>query len=153
MYDCMIFLQAAARQDSPAALCLLLAEKGIVELCVSAAILAEIREVLNRPRLRAKFSRLTGDFVYRFLNTVEGFSTLVAEVGTELVLTRDKKDEPYLNLAHAAGAEYLVSRDSDLLDIPYSVDPDSLRIREMCPALQFTDPVRFIRSIQQRFGK
>lgn len=30
---------------------------------------------------------------------------------------RDPKDEPYVNLALAAGAKYLVTRDKDLLDL------------------------------------
>jgi putative PIN family toxin of toxin-antitoxin system len=40
-----------------------------------------------------------------------------AEVPRTLTLPRDPKDEPYLNLALAVGAQYLVSRDKDLLDL------------------------------------
>jgi len=145
----MIFLQAAARGGSPSALCLRLAESGIVELCISAAILAEIRDVLSRPRLRAKFPVLTDQLVSQFLSVVEGFSTMFVDVEDKLILARDKKDEPYLNLAVAARAEYLVTRDKDLLDIAHSPDPDCQQIRELYPGLQFTDPVAFIRSIQQ----
>jgi hypothetical protein len=35
VFDCMIFLQGAARRSSPAGICLDLAEQSIIELCVS----------------------------------------------------------------------------------------------------------------------
>jgi hypothetical protein len=38
VFDCMIFLQAAARQGSPSAACLAFAEQGLLELFVSPAI-------------------------------------------------------------------------------------------------------------------
>ncbi len=41
VFDCMIFLQGAARRDSPAGACLDLAEQGHIELCVSSEIMAE----------------------------------------------------------------------------------------------------------------
>ena len=59
VFDCMIFLQGAARRESPAGACLDLAEQSIIELCVSAGILAEVENVLRRPSVRAKFSTLT----------------------------------------------------------------------------------------------
>ena len=31
VFDCMLFLQAAARRNSPAGLCLLLAQSGLVD--------------------------------------------------------------------------------------------------------------------------
>lgn len=42
---------------------------------------------------------------------------MIDEVPREVALDRDPKDEPYLNLACVSGAEYLVSRDADLLDL------------------------------------
>jgi hypothetical protein len=44
VFDCMIFLQGAARRESPSGLCLLLAEKGLIELCVSRPVLDEIAD-------------------------------------------------------------------------------------------------------------
>ena len=49
VFDCMVFLQGAARRESPAGACLLLAELEAVELCLSEEILSEIRDVLARP--------------------------------------------------------------------------------------------------------
>lgn len=43
---------------------------------------------------------------------------------------RDPKDEKYINLAVAAGAEYIISRDSDLLDLMTSFDNESKEFRQ-----------------------
>jgi putative PIN family toxin of toxin-antitoxin system len=149
VYDCMVFLQGAARGNSPAGFCLSLAERGFVELCLSEPILLEIGGVLRRPALRAKFPVLTDEFIMRFLDIVRGFSTFFGDVTRELLLARDPKDEPYINLARRAQARYLVSRDADLLDVSTASDRDSRRIRENCPGLQIVDPVRFLSLLRQ----
>jgi putative PIN family toxin of toxin-antitoxin system len=149
VYDCMIFLQAAARGGSPAGLCLSLAEQRFVELCVSSMVLDEVGEVLRRPRLRAKFPVLTAEVVSQFLQAVKGFSTFFSSVQREFTFARDPKDEPYINLARTANARYLVSRDAHLLDVPTSSDMDSRHIREECPGLEFVDPLTFLGSIKR----
>ena len=40
VFDCMVFLQGAARSESAAGACLLLVELGVIELCVSEQIMA-----------------------------------------------------------------------------------------------------------------
>jgi predicted nucleic acid-binding protein len=58
VFDCMVFLQGAARQTSPAKACLDLAENGFVQLCLSAEIVAEVKDVLTRPEVQRKFPAL-----------------------------------------------------------------------------------------------
>ena len=99
VFDCMIFLQAAARRASPSGACLALAEQGLLELYVSPAILAEVNDVIRRPQIRAKFRELTDDVVIEFIARIERIAVCVDEVGTGITLARDPKDEPYLNLA------------------------------------------------------
>lgn len=94
VYDCMVFLQGAARSSSPAGLCLSLAEKGFVELCLSKTILDEVGEVLRRPKVRVKFPTLDDELVSEFLRALRGFSTLFEDVTRELAFARDPKDEP-----------------------------------------------------------
>src|SRR5258706_9409962 len=59
VFDCMVFLQAAARRDSAAGVCLLLVELGAVELLLSGEIMTEIRDVLTRSS-PVEISRLDG---------------------------------------------------------------------------------------------
>ena len=48
VFDCNVFLLAAARQKSVAASCFNLAEKGRLQLFISKEVLLEIEDVLNR---------------------------------------------------------------------------------------------------------
>lgn len=146
VFDCMIFLQAAARRASPSGACLALAEQGLVELYVSPAILAEVEDVISRPKIRTKFQQLTDDVVAEFIARIERIAVSVGEVGTAITLPRDPKDEPYLNLAVACQAEYLVSRDRDLLD------EGADAIATLLPNLRIVDPVAFLIAFRAQLG-
>lgn len=145
VFDCMIFLQAAARRASPSGACLALAEQGILELYISAAILAEVQDVIGRPQIRAKFRQLTDDVVAEFIARIERISVRVDQAGTAINLARDPKDEPYLNLAADCRADYLVSRDRDLLE-------GATTIADKTPNLRIADPVAFLAAIRAQFG-
>ena|SRR5271157_912746 len=149
VFDCMVFLQAAARRESPAGACLLLVEFGAIELCLSREIVAEVRDVLGRERLRRKFPALTAEFVDSFLTALEKQSRLVPDVPRIFPYSRDPKDESYLNLALAAGANYLVSRDSDLLDLARQSDADGERLRLQAPRLRVLDPAAFLAEMRR----
>ena len=69
--DCMVFLQAVANEDSPAAKILDLMESREIRLYVSEQILHEAREVMNRPRLRAKLAGLTDERIEAFFRRLE----------------------------------------------------------------------------------
>ena len=148
VFDCMVFLQGAARRESPSGLCLALAEQGIVELCVSREILAEVSDVLGRPRLRAKFPALTDQVVAEFTASICSIATLFEDVPREFALERDPKDEPYLNLACRAGAAYLVSRDTDLLDLGNAAEGVGPLIRQRHPHLTIVDPIAFLLAVR-----
>lgn len=80
MFDCMIFLQGAARRESSAGASLALVEIGAVMLFVSRDILVEVRDVLAPPRVRRSFPVLTDQIVKRFIAAIEERATLVSEV-------------------------------------------------------------------------
>ena len=111
-----------------------MAETHAIQLFISGAILEEVAEVLERPRLRIRSPRLTFERIDRFLDRLRHFATLVKEVPKVVRLSRDPDDEVYLDLAIAAGAEYIVTRDHDLLDLTRAKQrtdiglPDGLRI-------------------------
>ena len=146
----MIFLQGAARRESPAGACLELAEQSNIELCVSPEILAEVADVLHRPSVRAKFPALTGQVVAEFIDAVRNFATVIEDVPREFVLERDPKDEPYLNLACRSGAEYLVTRDNDLLDLAVRSSPIGLALRQRFSRLRIVEPFAFLLAVRDR---
>ncbi|MEK6301498.1 MAG: PIN domain-containing protein [Acidobacteriota bacterium] len=53
VFDCMIFLQATANEESPAATALDLLDTGEIKLYVSEPVLEEVRKVLNRAEVKS----------------------------------------------------------------------------------------------------
>jgi putative PIN family toxin of toxin-antitoxin system len=147
VFDCMVFLQGAARRDGPAGLCLSLAEDGTIRLFLSDEILAEVRDVLTRPEIRRKFPILTERYVDEFLAAISATASYRQDVPQVYRYDRDPKDEPYLNLALAAQADYLVTRDTDLLDLANPGNAEGRQIRELHPTLKFVDPVGLLRDV------
>ncbi len=142
VFDCVILLQAAGRPTGPAAECLQAVRDGRLELFVSPDILAEVRDVLTRPKTLRKFPALTPEAVGVFLGDVESHATMLPTVPKVFTLSRDPKDEPYIDLAAAILARYLVSRDKDLLDL---MGDDVFR--RQFPGLTVIDPVALLREL------
>src|SRR5262249_18924040 len=117
VFDCMVYLQAAISDRGPAFECVSLAERAQIELLLSEPVLVEVRDVLSRPKIRSKFAHLTDERVDLFLKKVSQLAKLIDDVPLVFSLPRDPKDEPYLNLAVAGRAKYLVSRDKDILSL------------------------------------
>lgn len=143
VFDCMVFLQAATNDRCPAFACLSLVESGAIRLYVSPAILAEVRDVFSRPKIRAKFPSLTPERADLFLQKLATIAVLVNEVPDAGVMLRDPDDSPYVNLAAAAGVAYLVSRDKDVLDL---MDEPAFTAR--FPQLSVVDPVAFLNAVR-----
>jgi putative PIN family toxin of toxin-antitoxin system len=149
VYDCMIFLQAAARPDRIHGTMQLVRDSQ-VSLCMSPAIIAELRDVLTRPEVRAKFPALKPHYVGTFLNEVLSRSKIMNNVPGVFSLPRDKKDEPYTDLAIAAGAKYLVTWNDRHL--AYLMRQDTSEGVEFCrrfPSLKIVDPPTFLEEIRQ----
>ncbi|HEY2158135.1 MAG TPA: PIN domain-containing protein, partial [Isosphaeraceae bacterium] len=94
VFDCMIFLQAAARPGGPAGACLQAVRDGHLQLFVSPEILAEVCDVLARPRTLRKFPALAVEAVDLFVLDIEGLSVSIPDVPRAFTLDRDPKDEP-----------------------------------------------------------
>ena len=125
VFDCNILLQAVARRTGPAAACLRLAEEGFVQLRLSEEILTELSGVLKRPTIRTHYPELTGEIVEDFLRRLRNTAEITIDVPKRFSYPRDIDDEPYLNLAIEAEANYLVSRDKDLLDLMTGYNDES----------------------------
>lgn len=144
VFDCMVFLQGAARATSPARACFHLIDDGRATLFVSAEILAEVRGVLARPKIQRKFPMLSPEWAETFVKNVELQAVAVANVPKWMTLERDPKDEPYLNLAIRVNANYLVTRDLDLLDLMKNSD-----FRQQYSVLRIVEPVAFLQEIDR----
>lgn len=147
VYDCVVFLQGLIKESGPGAECLELFEDGKIELFISDAVLNEIGDVLTRPDLQHRFPLLTQERAEDLLGGLKERATLLESIPAEFSYDRDPKDEMYVNLALAAGAAYLVSRDKDLLDLMKETDTGR-NFRQRFPSLTILDPVAFLRKIE-----
>ena len=149
VFDCMIFLQAAVRETGPAAACLRLVEHEIIDLYASDDVLGELADVLARPSIRAKFSAVTDELAERFLARLRRAAHVVNDVPARFPFERDPKDAKYLDLALEVGADFLVTRDNDLLDLMTANDETARLWRERAPAVRIVDPAEFLRAVER----
>ena len=61
---------------------------------------------------------------------------------------RDPDDEPYLNLAIAAGDEFLVTRDRDILDLMDGNTKEGRDFQSRFPRLTILNPVEFLKALE-----
>ena len=149
VFDCNILLQSVARKAGPAGACLRLAEEGFVQLRLSEEILAELLEVLNRPKIRARYPELTDEIVDDFLKRLRRTAEIASEVPKRFSYPRDVDDEPYLNLAIEAEANYLVSRDKDLLDLMTGYNNECKEFRQRFRSLIVIEPIGFLTAVRR----
>ena len=144
----MIYVQGAARTKNPANACFALVEKGFVRLYVSVETLAEVKDVLSRPPLRERFV-LTDEMVEAFLADIKNKAETVKNVPSVFTYPRDPKDEKYINLAVEAEADYIVSRDNDLLDLMTGHADECKDFRRRFRPLKVLDPVEFLKIVEE----
>lgn len=148
--DCMIYLQAIVRETSPAAACLRLSESHRIELFISRQIVAEIQNVLSRDHIRRRFKTITDESAARFIERVRKTANLIRTVPRRFRYEeRDVKDEPYINLAVRVRADYLVSRDKDLLDLMDWSREAGRDFQKRFPFLKITTPEAFLDEIEK----
>ena len=108
---------------------------GAVQICHDKRILAEYAEVLARPRFKLDPKR-----VYDVLNKIETDGLSVDASGESNLDLPDPDDEPFLEVALAASADFLVT--GNLADFP----PDK---RQGCPVIS---PAEFMKEWPRRAG-
>lgn len=110
VFDASTLVSATFRRDAVPARAVRLALR-LDRLAVSEATMAELLNVLARPRLARFLDLELRDELLGQLDALAAFFS-----PTEAVMDcRDAKDDKYLELALAAGAEVIVSGDDDLL--------------------------------------
>lgn len=87
--------------------------EGRVELICSPDLLAELSDVLNRPRIRQLLSAEDSEQVLQLLAQAATFYDPNEAPG----ICRDPNDDYLLALATASSADCLVTRDEDLLSL------------------------------------
>ena len=146
VYDCMLFLMYAARPERVHETFELIDDRRVT-YCLSAEVIAEIRDVLTRPKHQQRFPGLTRSRVDEVIAEISRQAHFVKMVPDLYQLERDPKDSKYINLALSAGARYLVTRDNDLLDLMNEALPTGAQFRLRFPHLAILHPAAFVAAI------
>jgi putative PIN family toxin of toxin-antitoxin system len=148
VFDCNVLLQAAARPNGPAATCLRLLDVNRITVYVSRATIRELRAVFEYPTVRRAFPGLTDAHIAVFIDRLLYKAVFVRRVRHVVDYPRARQDEPYIDLAATAKADYLVSRDNDLLSLMTDHSTVCKEFRRRTRPLQVLDPVSFLKVVR-----
>lgn len=114
--DTNVVVSGIIKEEGPAGqiLRLLFQDRKFISI-TSLDILAEIREVLPRPKIR-KYHGWTNEQIDAFVTFLYAQS-VVTEGKLAVKIARDPQDDKFLACATEGTADYLVSGDEDLLQI------------------------------------
>jgi putative PIN family toxin of toxin-antitoxin system len=141
VYDTMVFLQEASRPRRTHAIFQAIRE-GRLALILTAEIVAEVRDVLNRDAIRRKFPALTPEAVTTFVADKLARATFIESVPQTFTWSLHPDDDHLFNAAIAASAKYLVTWESRLLKLGNDTTPDANRLRQLAPQLEIVTPVQ-----------
>jgi putative PIN family toxin of toxin-antitoxin system len=150
VFDCNVLIQAISNDAGPAGQALQLLERNLITVYVSRAVLNELRAVLDYANVRKKLPALTDLRIDAFIQHLAFRATFLRRVKHVFDYPRARQDEPYIDLAAAARAHYLVSRDKDLLSLATDHSLIGKQFRQRFPQLHVVNPVAFLDSVRGR---
>ena len=144
VFDCVIFAQALISDVGPAATCLRLARSRTIELIWSDYVLQEIREL--PAKLPARLL-VTTDRIEAFVQDVATFATLRTGVAAVYHNPLDPDDSHYVDLAVAASATIITSRDHHLLELMNDATPHGREFRQRFPQIEVITPNALLKRV------
>jgi len=108
--DANVFISAFFWQGNPKKVIDRVIDK-LDDLFISEDILNEITEVINRPKFKADKQETEN-----YLSEIKRVSKII-DISEHINLSRDKKDNMYIDCAIAADADFIVSGDIHLLEL------------------------------------
>lgn len=148
VYDCNVYTQALININGPGGSCVRRALSGELLLFISQEVLTEIRDIPHKPtpaRLGVTHER-TETLIQNLLKV----ATVIMQVPQRFQYDRDPDDAHYINLALAAQASLIVSRDRDLLDLMDEGRSEGRDFRSRFPYLRILDPIAFLRELDEK---
>jgi putative PIN family toxin of toxin-antitoxin system len=93
------------------------AQDGAFTICLSLEIIEELRSrLLYRRRIRKSY-QYADERVHRHCRDLEAVSRVITDLPDVRVVVRDPNDDMIIACALKAGADYIVTRDKDLLSL------------------------------------
>ncbi len=147
VFDCNVYFQSLISTRGPSGGCMKHALEGHLSLFCSEYTIDELRSTTSNPDLRAKFPRLTDTAVASLIENIERIATFLHSIPEPFEYPRDPDDAHYVNLALAARAKYVVSRDNDLLALMDVSRFEGRDFRQRFPALEIIEPQTLLREL------
>jgi uncharacterized protein len=147
VFDCNVYFQAFISATGPAGKLLQAVNEKALSLFLSEFVLYELRDVLSRPHITAKFG-FTEERVTVYLESLVDLATMVTDIPSVFEFSRDPKDAHYVDLALAAHAKLIVSRDKDLLSLRDSATAEGRDFLSRFPELLILTPPEAIALIE-----
>lgn len=130
VFDANVLIAALISPAGPGGQLLDAIRTGDIELVICPQLLAELRDIVQRPKIRAY---VTSDEAQRFVRDLTALADRQPDPPSPPAVSRDPNDDYLIALARAAGA-VLVTGDHDLV----SLDLDDL---DILPPRIFLDDV------------
>jgi len=147
--DTVVFVQALISGRGASAECIERLKAGLFVLLMSNDTRAEVLDVPLRPELMRKYSHLTEERVQRFVAEIDSLAVLIPRVSNIFSLPRDPKDEPFIDLAIAGDADYLVTWNERHLT--YLMKQDTPEGKDFCarfPKIRILSPPELLRLLE-----
>lgn len=144
VFDTGVILQATISAAGPAGRAMYLFDQDEIVLFVSPELLLEVRRVLVMPTIRLKNNRYSDSDIEALLSRLATSGTFISEIPTHYQCERDPEDDHVINLAIEANADYLVTRDKDMLELM----TDSEFVSRF-PNVTILDPGAFLKRIEK----
>jgi putative PIN family toxin of toxin-antitoxin system len=151
VFDCNVLIQALISKNGPAHRLFRLAVERRIELFTARYVLAELKAFTAAPRIRTKY-RLDDAILNAFFDLIRLHTTLLTDVPRVFDFPRDPADAHYVDLAVAADANLIVSRDKDLLSLKRFDTREGAEFRKRFPGLQILTPPDALKMLDEKRG-
>lgn len=148
VFDCNVHFQSFVGRSGPADACLDLALQRRVLLYYSAYVINEFLDICSRGQLRRRFG-MTDERISAHVQLIRQAGALIHEVPDRYQLRIDPDNSHYVNLALAADASLIVSRDRDLLRLRETTSPDGAEFVRLFPGLEIMEPPELPRRLAE----
>lgn len=147
VYDCNVLLGAILSTRGANYACVELVMSGRVTLILSSKVLLELRRMPDHKDLK-RFKSLTVERIDALVARLLPRAMLIDDIPARFEYARDPDDAHYVNLALAANAVYVVSRDKDLSDLMNAETADAVDFRGRFPHLRILEPREFLEEMR-----
>jgi putative PIN family toxin of toxin-antitoxin system len=147
VFDCNVYFQALISPTGPARELFRHAASGELQLFVSPTILDELQDVITRLAIRQKYA-ISDLAIEQFFADIARSSMTLDTVPHVFELPRDPGDAHYVDLAVAAGAKLIVSRDKDLLSLRDMTTPEGRDFVARFPAIEIFTPPELLKLLK-----